>query len=195
MKRRTRIIIAIVFLTLSLLSSFYFLPKESELYLKNDISELRSSILPISILLSIVLVSLIASHKSEFNIGKWSKIIYIGDIVITSILILNFTSDLLTTIILKTNRISKNVAVNENFVISKFTVTTNGEVSESIPLVIKSKDKYEVRGRIEDKSYQDDVERIFIDKSEYGKIEHKEEFRITLSTGLFGIPYEPIINE
>ena len=152
MKRRTRIIIAIVFLTLSLLSSFYFLPKESELYLKNDISELRSSILPISILLSIVLVSLIASHKSEFNIGKWSKIIYIGDIVITSILILNFTSDLLTTIVLKTNRISKNVAVNENFVISKFTVTTNGEVSESIPLVIKSKDKYEVRGRIEDKS-------------------------------------------
>ncbi|ARV10623.1 hypothetical protein BTO05_13625 [Winogradskyella sp. PC-19] len=195
MKRRTRIIISIVFLLTSLLSSFYFLPKESELYLKSDISELRSSILPISILLSIVLAFIIAFHKSEFNGGKWSKVIYIGYIGITSYLILSLTSDLLTTIALKTNRITKNETVNKNFVMSTYTVTTNGELTESGPWVIKSENKYEVRGRIKDKSYEDDVDGIFMDKNDYAKIEHKEEFKITLSNGLFGIPYEPIINE
>mgnify|MGYP001025135929 FL=1 len=195
MKRRTRTIIGIAFLGIALLCSFHFLPKESELYLKSDISELRNSILPISIIFSFVFAYLIAFHRTEYNGGKWSKAIYIGYIGIMSYLIFGITSDLLTTIVLKTNRISKTEKLNKNFVMSTFTVTSNGELTESGPWVIKSLDKYEVRGRVSDKSYDNDVDGIFMDKNDYAKIEQKKEFGITLQKGLFGIPYEPIIKE
>ncbi|MBD3892233.1 hypothetical protein [Olleya marilimosa] len=78
---------------------------------------------------------------------------------------------------------------------STFTVTSNGELTESGPWVIKSADKYEVRGRVSDKSYDNDVDGIFMDKNDYTKIEQKKEFGITLQKGLFGIPYEPIVKK
>ena len=193
MKRRTKTIIGITFLGIALFCSFYFLPKESELYLKSDITELRNSILPISIILSIVFAYLIAFHRTEYNGGKWSKAIYIVYIGIMSYLIFGITSDLLTTIVLKTNRISKTETLNKNFVMSTLTVTSNGKLTESGPWVIRSEDKYEVRGRLSDKSYEKDVDGIFMDKKDYMKIEHMKEFGITFQKGLFGIPYEPTV--
>jgi hypothetical protein len=195
MKRRTRTIIGIAFLGIALFCSSYFLPKESELYLKSDISELRNSILPISIIFSIVFAYLIAFHKTEYNGGKWSKAIYIVYIGMMGYLFFGMTSDLLTTIVLKTNRISKTETLNKNFVMSTFTVTSNGKLTESGPWVIKSEDKYEVRGRLSDKSYENDVDGIFMEINDYLKIEEKKEFGITLQQGLFGIPFKPIIKE
>ena len=194
MKRRTRTIIGIAFFGIASFCSFYFLPKESELYLKSDISELRNSILPISIIFSIVFAYLIAFHKTEYNGGKWSKAIYIGYIGMMSYLIFGMTSDLLTTVALKTNRISKTETLNKNFLISTNSITSNG-IKTITPWVIKRENTYEVRGRISDKSYEDDVDGIFMNSADYKKVQDKKEFGITLEKGLFGIPYKPIIKE
>ncbi len=177
------------------MSAFYFLPKESELYLKSDISDLRNSLLPISIILSIVFAFLTVFDKTEFVGRKWSKAIYIGYIGIMSYLIFGLTSDLLITIALKANRVNTTQKLNKTFIISTFSITTNGEKTESGLWVIKSENKYEVRGRLLDKSYEDDVDGIFMNINDYKKIEQKKEFAITLQKGLFGIPYAPIIKE
>ena len=195
MKKQTRIIIGIIFLGITLLCNLLFLPEESELYLKSDILHLRKSLLPISIILSIFFAFVIIFNKTEFNDGKWSKAIYIGYIGMMSYLIFGLTSDLLTTVVLKTNRVSKTETLKKNFVISTFTITTNGTISESGPWIIKSDNKYEVRGRFTGKSYDENVDGIFMNINEYDKIEKKKEFDITIKNGLFGIPYEPKVSE
>ena len=69
-KKRTRIIIGLIFLVVSLSSSFYFLPKESELYMTTDISNLQNTLLPISIALSIIIASILFFKKPEYNGGN-----------------------------------------------------------------------------------------------------------------------------
>lgn len=195
MNRLNRKIIGIVFVTIFLVTSFYFLPQESKFYLKSDVSELKNSLLPVSILTSIILAYITVFRKSEFSGSKWNKTIYVGYIGIMSCLVFNITSDFLTTIVLKTNRISSTEKLNKNFVMSTFTVTTNGKITESGPWVIKSENNYEIRGKLSDKLYENDVDGIFIDKQDFAKIEQKKEFAITLTKGLLGIPFEPILIE
>ncbi len=195
MKKRTRIIIGLIFLVTSLSSAFYFLPKESELYLTTDISDLQKTLLPISIVLSIIISSILVFKKSEFNGGNSSRITHIGYIGIMSYLIYSLSSSLLTTVALKINRVFKTETTDKNFVMSTMTFRSNGELISSEPWVVKSDSKYEVRGRITGKSYNDNVDGIFMDKSDYLKIEQKKEFGITLVSGLFGIPYEPTLKE
>jgi hypothetical protein len=194
-KKRTRIIIGLIFLVVSLSSSFYFLPKESELYMTTDISNLQNTLLPISIALSIIIASILFFKKPEYNGGNWSRISSIGYIGIMSYLIYSFSSSLLTTVALKMNRVSETETLNKNFVISTMTFNSNGQLIRSEPWVIKSEDKYEVRGKITGKSYDDNVDGIFMSKSDYAKIEQKKEFGITLRNGLFEIPYEPTLKE
>jgi hypothetical protein len=195
MKKRTRIIIGLIFLVTSWSSAFYFLPKESELYLTTDISDLQKTLLPISITLSIIISSILVFKKSEYNGGNWSRISHLGYIGILSYLIYSLSSSLLTTVTLKMNRISKTETTDKNFVMSTMTIRENGKLISSEPWVIKSDGKYEVRGRITGKSYDDNVDGIFMDKSDYAKVEQKKEFGITLVNGLFGIPYEPTLKE
>ena len=176
-------------------STFYFLPNESELYLKSDILKLRNFLLPISIVLSIIFAFLLVFDRTEYNGGKWSKAMYILYIGMMSYLAFSLTSDLLTTIALKTNRTANNQTLDKNFVISTITVSSNGEIVESEPWVIESENKYEVRGRISGKTYDKDVDGIYMDENDYAKISQKKEFAITLQKGLYGILYKPTLKE
>ncbi|PWH81646.1 hypothetical protein DIS18_13260 [Algibacter marinivivus] len=160
-----------------------------------DISDLQKTLLPISIALSIIISSILVFKKSEYNGGNWSRISHLGYIGIMSYLIYSLSSSLLTTVTLKMNRISKTETTEKNFVMSTMTFRENGKLISSEPWVIKSDGKYEVRGRITGKSYDDNVDGIFMDKSDYAKVEQKKEFGITLVNGLFGIPYEPTLKE
>jgi hypothetical protein len=197
MKRRTRIIIGIAFMSLALLSTFHFLPKESELYLESDISDFQNSIFPISILLSIVLAFLIVFDKSEYTGGKWSKIVYIGYIGMMSYLIFSMTSDLLTTFTLKINRISTTQTLNKNFEITHNLYTSNNK-TDTIAWINHSEYKHIIHGRISDRHYEDGVDRVITNDIEYSRIAKKElkkEFNIKLKKGLLGILFDPKISE
>jgi len=183
-------------MSLTLLSTFYFLPKESELYLKSDISDLRNSLLPISIILSIVFAFLIVFDKTEYTGGKWSKIVYIGYVGIMSYLILSMTSDLLTTVSLKINRISTTQTLNKNFEIT-YNLYTSNDKTDTIAWINHSENKHIIHGRISDRYYEDGVDRIIADNNDYAKIakiELKKEFNIKLKKGLLGILFDPKVS-
>lgn len=197
MKRHIRIIIGIVFLGISLFCSFYILPTESELYLKSDVSNLENSIFPITIIISIVLAFLMFFDKTEFYGSKWSKLMYIGYIGMMSYLILIFTSDILTAVTLKINRISITQTLNKSFEISYNSSTYNGDTYTS-PWIRHFENKYIIYGRISDRYYEDGVDRIIANDDEYNRIvkeEPKKRLSIKLKKGLFGIWFDPKISE
>ncbi len=171
------------------------MPLESRLYLTTDIYSLRNSLLPVSILLSILISFLILFRKSEFNGGKWSKSFYVFYILTMSYLVHTLTSDLCMTIALKTNRITTKSVGNEAFVPSTITTTNNKGEPDSKLWVVMHDEIYEVRGRIAGKLYDNDVDSIFMDYDDFMKISEKKEFEITMQNGLFGIPFNPKILE
>jgi hypothetical protein len=181
MKKRTRIIIGILFFGIYFLCVFYFLPKESLIYLKSDITDLKNILLPISILLSTVLAFLIIFNQKEFGQKKWQKLNHIIYIGIMSFLIYPMVSDSLLTFGLKVNRLSENDNVSENFIIS---VKDNYGTGENA-----------VWGRIPDKTKYGKTEKLNLSQTIYNKVKENQEIEITLKIGIFGIPYEPVINE
>ncbi len=197
MKKRTRIIVGIIFSSLALISVLYFLPRESELYLESDISDLQNSLLPISITSSIVLAFIIVFDKSEFNDGKWSKAMYIGYIGIMSYLVFGLNSNLITNIALRLNRVTENQTVIENFIVTNNYHISNGK-RDTIPWINHSENKHIIHGRISNRNYEDGVDGIIMNDIDYekiAKIEPKIEFNFKLKKGLFGILYEPKLSE
>ena len=180
-----------------MLCTFYFLPKESELYLKSDISNLQNAIFPLLIILSIAFAFIMLFDKTEFNGSKWSKVAYIGYIGIMSYLIFSMTSDLLTTATLKINRISTSQMIYKKFEITHNLHTSNNK-TDTIAWINHSENKHIIHGRITDKHYEVGVDRIIANDSEYSriaKVELKKKFNIKLKKGLFGIAFDPKISE
>ncbi len=192
MKRRNRNTVAIIFLATSFLCIFYLFPNESEHYLKSDITDLEQSLLPISIILSVVITYFIIFDKSEFGSSIGSKIESIFYIGIMSYLCFGFTSSLVTTIALKINRISETETLTKNFVITHNIHKYNDRI-DTIPSINHYENKHVVHGRISGKVYKDEVEGISINTNEYIIIQGRKEFEITLKTGFLGIPYDPKI--
>ncbi|MBC8753835.1 hypothetical protein H2O64_04085 [Kordia sp. YSTF-M3] len=192
MKRRNRIIVAIIFLVTFFLCDFYLLPDESEHYLKSDIINLEQSLLPISIILSIIIAFFTTFDKSEFGNSiraKIGSIVYVG---VMSYLFFGLTSSLVTTVALKTNRITETETLTKNFVITNNIFKYNNRI-DTIPSINHFENKHNVRGRISGKVYKDGVDGIFMNTDDYTIIQGEKEFEITLKTGFFGIPYDPKI--
>lgn len=197
MKKRTRIIIGIAFFGICLLCTFHILPSESEHYLKSDISNFENSTLPLSIILSILFAFIILFDKSEFTGGKLFKVMYIGYIGIMSYLAFSMTSDLLTTVALKINRIEATQTLNKTFEVAHNFYTSDNK-TDTIAWINHSENKHIIHGRVSDRNYEHGVDRIIANDYEYSKIaikELKKKFNITLKKGLLGIPYEPKILE
>ncbi|MBQ4805552.1 hypothetical protein J8L88_22000 [Aquimarina sp. MMG015] len=181
MKRRTRIIIGIVVIGILTLSSFYFLPSESSLYLKSDMTYFKKSIMPISIILSIVIAVLVIFDRTEYNGKKWWKIMYIIYIGIMCYLIYPMMSDTVLMLGLKTNRLSSN-----ELIIKKFIVTI--------------KDSYDnldntVWGRVPNKMYDGEIDKLKLTQKEYDLVNEKQEIILEMEKGIFGIPFNPIIKK
>lgn len=197
MKKRIRIIIGIAFFGISLLCTFHFLPNESEHYLKSDISNFENSVLPLSIILSILFAFIILFDKSEFTGSKLFKAIYIGYIGMMSYLAFSMTSDLLMTVSLKINRISTTQTLNKTFEVTDNFYTSNKK-TDTIAWINHSENKHIIHGRISDRNYEHGVDRIIANDYEYSKIaktELNKKFNISLKRGLLGIAFEPKISE
>jgi hypothetical protein len=181
MKIRTRIIIGIAIVGISLLCIFYFLPKESTLYLKSDMADFKKSIIPISIILSITITLSIIFDRTEFNGKKWSKILYILYLGMMCYIIYPMISDTILTLGLKTNRFSSNESITKNFI-----VTVKDSYSEL---------NNTVWGRIPNKMYDGEIDKLKLNQEEYDSVSEKQEIILELEKGLFGIPFNPTIKK
>jgi hypothetical protein len=181
MKRRTRIIIGIAIVGISLLCVFCFLPQESTLYLKSDIADFKKSIMPISIVLSIVITLLIIFDRTEYNGKKWSKILYILYLGMMCYIINPIISETILTIGLKTNRLSSSESITKNFI-----VTVKDSYSDL---------NNTVWGRIPNKMYDGEIDKLKLNQKEYDLVNEKQEVILEMEKGLFGIPFNPNIKK
>ena len=181
MKKLTRIIIGITVVGILWLNSFYFLPKESLLYLKSDMNDFKKSIMPISIILSIAITFLIIFDLTEYKGKKWSKIIYILYIGIMSFIFYPMISDTILTLGLKTNRLSSNESITKNFII---TVKDNFSDLNNT-----------VWGRIPNKTYDGEIDKLKLSQTEYDLVNEKQEIELKMEKGIFGIPFNPIMKK
>lgn len=193
--RRIKTVFGIIVVMLFITSSFVLLPADYELYLTTDIASLRQSLLLISILLSISITFLFVFNKTQFNKGKWSKVIHIGYIYLFGFGFSYFTSNILTTITLQVNRLTTAKTFAKTFLASTIETTNNEGVTDSKLWVVMHDEIYEVRGRILHKSYDDNVDGLFMNYDDFMKIADKKEFEITLEEGVFGIPFNPKVIE
>ena len=181
MKKRTRIIIGIIVVGILSLNSFYFLPKESLLYLKSDMTDFKKLIMPISIILSIVITFLIVFDFTEYKGKKWSKIIYIIYIGIMTFIFYPMISDTILTIGLKINRLSSNEST-----IKKFRITVKDNFSDL---------NNTVWGIIPNKTYDGEIDKLKLNKTEYDLVNEKQEIELKMEKGIFGIPFNPIMKK
>ena len=180
MKKRTRIIIGIIVVGILLLNSFYFLPQESSLYLKSDIANFKKSIMPISIILTLIITLFGTFDRKEYSGKIWSKLIHILYIGMMCIIIYPIISDFVVSLGLKTNRLSSNESINKNFIVT----FKNRTDSENL-----------VYGRIPNRKYDGPIDRLNLNKKEFELINEKQMVELEMRNGLFGIPFNPIIKE
>lgn len=179
MKRRTRIIIGIAIAGISLLCVFYFLPKESTLYLKSDTADFKKSIIPIAIILSIAITLSIVFDHNEYNGKKLSKILYILYLGMMCYIIYPMIAVTVLTLGLKINRISNGESINKNFIV---TIKDNfGDISNT------------VWGRIPNKTYNGGIDKLQLNQKDYDLVKENQEIELKLDRGLFGIPFNPTI--
>ena len=175
MKKRNRIIF-IIGITLIYTSIVLFIyPKESEYYLKSDIKEFENSLVPISAIFSFVIVFLVFFDKKDFTGKKITKIIQIGFIGIMSYFLFQQNSKIVTTVGLYLNRLSENEFLTREF-------------------KVNFKMDYEpyVLGRITNRNYDSELDKVKLKKTEFNKIMEKETITLKFKKGIFGVPFEPI---
>ncbi|WP_225037341.1 hypothetical protein [Winogradskyella sp. SM1960] len=181
MKKRTRIIIGIIVVGILLLNSFYFLPQESSLYLKSDISDFKKSIMPISIILTLIITLFGTFDRKEYGGKIWSKLIHILYIGMMCIIIYPIISDFVVSLGLKTNRLSSNELITKNFI-----VTVKDGYSDL---------NNTVWGRIPNKMYDGEIDKLKLNQKEYKSVNEKQEIVLEMEKGLFGIAFNPTIKK
>ncbi len=181
MKRRNRIIIGIFFFGIYFLCAKYFLPEQSLNYLRSDLTEFKNLFLPISIIFSILMATLIAFDLKEFEGSKLSKLFYILYIGMMSYLSYPFASDIILSAGIKLNGISSDEIVSKKF---------------NVAFKEKNNDlEYMVWGKIQNKTYEGGNDNLKLTKKEYDLINENQEIEIELKKGLFGIAFNPIIKK
>ena len=181
MKKRTRIIIGIAVAGILFLNSFYFLQGESLLYLKSDITDFKKLIMPISIISTILFTFLVIFDKTEYGLKIWSKIGHIFYIGIMCVVIYPVISNFILMVGLKANRLSSNEIINKNFI-----VTVKDGYSDLTNTVW---------GRIPNRIYNGEIDKLKLSKKEYDLINEKQEIELKMEKGIFGIPFNPILKK
>ena len=195
LKKHKRIIIGFTVIAFLCLATFKLLPIESKLFLITDIANLRKGMLPMTIILSLLFSFSLIFRRSEFTGGKFFKGFYVLYLLMMSYIMHDLISNFCMTIALKTNRLSTSETTRQIFVPSTI-ATTNGKGEKDSKLWVVMHDEiYEVRGRIINKLYEDDVDSVFMDYDDFMKISEKKEFEITMQNGLLGIPFNPKLLE
>lgn len=178
MKKRNRIIFIIGITLIYTSIVLFFFPKESEFYLKSDIKEFENSLIPISAIFSFVIVFLAFFDKKDFTGNKLTKIIQIGFIGIMSYFLFQQNSKIVTTVGLYINRLSVKEFLTQEFIVN-----------------FKRENEPYILGRITNRNYESELDKVKLKQTEFNKIMEKETIKLKFKKGLFGIPYEPIINE
>lgn len=174
MKKRNRVIF-IIAITLIYTSILIFLfPKESEYYLKSDINDFENSLVPISGIISFIIVFLAFFDRKDFKGKKTTKIIQILFIGIMSYLLFQQNSKIVTTIGLYLNRISEKEVLIRKFVVN-----------------FKMENKPYVLGRITNRDYESELDKVKIQQNEFNEIKEKETIKLKFKKGILGIPFEP----
>ena len=178
MKKHIRTIIPILIIAILLLNSFYFLPKESELYFKSDIRSFTKSIMPISVILTIAITFWRIFDRNEYNDKIWTKISHFLYVGMMCIIIYPLISDFVLAVGLKLNRISSNESINKNFIVT----FKNRTDSENL-----------VYGIISNRKYDGPIDRLILNEKEFDLINEKQEIELKMRNGLFGIPFNAMI--
>jgi hypothetical protein len=174
MKRRNRIIFIIGITLIHFSVIFHFFPKESEYYLKSDITEFENSLFPISAIISFIIVFLAFFEKKDFGKSKITKIIQIGFLVFMSYFLFQQNSKIVTTVGLYINRLHK-----KEYLIQEFKVN------------FKLDYKPHILGRITNRNYEFELDKVELKQTEFNKILEKETIKLKFKVGIFGIPFDP----
>jgi hypothetical protein len=178
MKKRKRIIFIITFILIYIWVAFFFLPRESEHYLKSDIDEFENSLVIISAIVSFIVLFLGVFDKKRFTEKKTSKIIYIGFIGIMSYFLFQQNSKIVTAIGLYSNRLSSDCFLTKEFIVN-----------------FKMDNKPYVLGRLKNKYYDTEIDKVELKQTEFDKVTEKATIVLKFKKGMLGIPFDPIKKE
>ncbi|RAJ14540.1 hypothetical protein LY08_01716 [Olleya aquimaris] len=136
--------------------------------------------MPISIILSIAITFRGIFEQTKYEGKIWNKISHLLYIVLMCIIIYPLISDFVLAIGLKVNRISSNESINENFTVTY----KNSSDTQNFAY-----------GIIPNRKYDGPIDKLYLNKKEFELIYDKQEIKIEMQNGLFGIPFNPIIKE
>ena len=182
-RRRIRIqgVIGLIISGISFLCVYYFLPKESSLYFRSDVTEFKDSMMPISIIVSLAIPLLFISNRIEYDGKIRTKIysvIYIG---LFGLFIHPLFSDTILTLGLKANRWSSNELITKNFKVM---------IKEGYLELDNT-----VWGIIPDKTYENEIDQLELSKEDYNLVKEHQEIILELKKGVFGIPFHPVLKK
>lgn len=175
MKKLNRIIFIIGITLIFTLIILFFFPKESEYYLKSDIKEFENTLVPISAIISFIIVFLAFFEKKDFVGKKNTKTIQIIFIGFMSYFLFQQNSKIVTTIGLYINRLSEKEFITREFIVN-----------------FKSENEPFILGRIVNRNYDSELDKVKLKQTEFNKITEKETITLKFKKGMFGIPFEPI---
>lgn len=180
MKKQHKIITGVLFLIIYFVCVLYILPKENDYYLNSDISDFKGSTIVISVIISIILTFLILFDLSQLKLGIWKKINHIFYLGILGCFTFMMLHDTVTAIGLIINKTSQTGTLSKDFKISHKDILGDNEY---------------VRGRYLEREYKGEIDRLYVGKDYYSKLNENQIITLNLKKGILSVPFKPVITE